>query len=61
MFIGKKDHIHTRSFRHRIRENFRPFFDESHLMGLDPFDNSKFYPHREEKRKKRNLIDKIPA
>ncbi len=42
MYIGKKFRIQPRSFRHRIRENFGHFFDENHLMGLDPFDHTLF-------------------
>ena len=42
MYIGKKFRIHPRGFRHRIRENFGEFYDHSHLLGIDPFDSTKF-------------------
>lgn len=38
MRLEEKARINARSFRHRIRDRFHPFFDESHLMGLDPFE-----------------------
>ncbi len=42
MYVGKKYRIQPRSFRHRIRENFGQFYDDNHLMGLDPFDHTLF-------------------
>ena len=44
MYIGKKYRIDPRGFRHRIRENFGEYYDHSHLLGIDPFDSTKF-PH----------------
>lgn len=42
MYIGKKMRIHSRSFHHRIRDREGQFIDRNQLLGIDPFDHSKF-------------------
>lgn len=49
----KRPSIHPKSFRHQIKDSFGHYFNENHLLGVDPFDHSKFknvYKKAEEKK-----------
>ena len=46
MELMRSPHTHPLSFRHRLREGFRPFYNRSFLLGHDPFDEYPLLSHR---------------